>query len=144
MTTSNRGVKSLVFSAINYTNEVDDKGPVQRKTWLKAFYVPVASLSKKLLEDQEVLFGNAEILEKIKDSGATQITNEEIETLGGWRPFSELNDENRTTAISARYSDKAIDFTDREKAAIKHYWNESEDCGNEGVEAFEELETLLA
>lgn len=145
MTTSNRGVKSLMFNAVNFTNEVDDKGQkIKRSHFKRDHYLAVASLSKKLMEDQEVLFGDEEILEAVAEKKEIGITEEKIAELGGWKPYSELTDDNRSKAISNRFSNKEIEFTEKEAAAIKYFWKDCEEIGNEGIEAVEEMERLVA
>lgn len=145
MLVSNPRVKELIFAAVNFTNEVDEKGQkIKRVTWKKDHYLPVTSLSRKLADNQEVVFGTPEVRAEIEEKGSISLTEEKVAELGGWKPWVDLTDENRATAIAVRYSSNEIEFTDKEKAAIKHFWKELEEVPEVSAEAFEELETLLA
>ena len=145
MMTSNRGTKGMIFTALNFTNDVNEKGAkVQRTAWSKDHYRAVASLSKKLQEDQEVIIADAAMKELIEKEGTMQLTQEDLDQLGGWKPWSEVTDENRTMVISARYTDKELDLTDKEVSAIKHFWKDTDEVGNEGLEALDEMERIVA
>lgn len=141
MTTSSRGVKSLVFLSVILTNEVDEKGvPVKRASWPKNHYLAAHSISKKLQEDQEFIVVDEETKKKIEAGEVKEVPLEGKE----WVAFADLTDETRSRVITGRYTDKEISFTDKEKETIKHYWKELAEVQDQGIEAFEEMERLLA
>ncbi len=144
MVTSNRGVKKLVFETVTFTNNLDDKGNKKRRSELpKMHFAAADSISKKLNQDQEVLFGTPEVIERVKTE-SFNVSEEFIAEMGGWKPFSDVTDANQGEVIAVRYTENELEFTDKEKAAIKVFWKEFDEVGAVGIEAFEELEALLA
>ena len=162
MKTENKYIKVFILDILLYTDDVDGDGKrLPRRVFHKDHYVGLNRAKQKIIDSMEVFFDKV-LFDRIRDYNIKIATNakdaplseemlkekREIEEKTAekkiqWLKSKGVSEEDRKFVIFERQTNEPLEFTDKEKKAIKFYFESREDITDIGADNFEEFEKII-
>lgn len=143
MKVENKNVKRYIFDIINFEDALDEKNqPIKRTAFIKEHYSGAVGAKKKIANSMEVAMVSADLFNQLVAEKREMLTEDEQKEVE-WVKAGDIKEGEARKIISERFTDEAIDFDNKEKKAIKYYFDLTNTVKDYDAEAFDKLTELL-